>query len=538
MKKLLILLCVFGVLSACNNAPQEQKETDGNTQQANIAEPKNTYKAPATLFDAIYNGDIEGVRNLIAKGADVNAKDELGANALIWALWPVSPIEAAKEIRSRKCDIFTSEEDIDKKYKDYPQTIPPEKRAEIVKLLIAAGADLNEKDKYIGKTPLIYAVTANDKEVVKLLLESGADINAKVNNTTPLFTAVENRYTEIAKFLIESGADKNAMLQVTILGKLSIAGRPSEYFDCSILHIMLLEQDEVKYRLAPKDMPEYLDHGKSREKYPREHLYPSEYFDHWKSREKNLPEIIKLLQDSGAQDIRKKVSYTENTSDRRKPRAVAVPQVPQIIKEVQEANTENVKNLLEEEKNNRNSALLLAAKNGNIEIAKLLIAAGADVNARLEVDVHESAHIPPAPNEMKTNCLIIQEIRKSDTPLLAAAINGKVEMLKFLISAKADVNIVLERVKSVCDRCMDPVGCHDTKYGETLLNYLFEHNKDSAIADYSDIVKILEDAGAKQNLQICDKEHISRYRNTITFLYEVLSEKHLEGVTLYFYKRL
>ena len=50
--------------------------------------------------------------------------------------------------------------------------------AEVVKILIENGADINAPD-YLGKIPLHYAASDNNNaEVVKILIENGANINA------------------------------------------------------------------------------------------------------------------------------------------------------------------------------------------------------------------------------------------------------------------------------------------------------------------------------------------------------------------------
>ncbi len=46
---------------------------------------KNEEKTSGELLSAIKNGDIDRAKNLIEKGADVNAKDELGRTALVYA---------------------------------------------------------------------------------------------------------------------------------------------------------------------------------------------------------------------------------------------------------------------------------------------------------------------------------------------------------------------------------------------------------------------------------------------------------------------
>ena len=94
-----------------------------------------------SIHGAAWDGNIEAVKQHLADGVDVNAKDdEYGATSLH----------------------ITAEYG----YK------------EIVKLLIDAGADVHEKDKN-GSTPLHNAAFGGYKEVVELLIANGADVNAK-----------------------------------------------------------------------------------------------------------------------------------------------------------------------------------------------------------------------------------------------------------------------------------------------------------------------------------------------------------------------
>ena len=95
------------------------------------------------LWAAVRNGDTKGAKTLLNKGADVNAKNEIG----ITALW----IAAAKG------------------------------KPEVVEVLLRAGADVNARDGIWYETPLSLAVAAGHADVVTALLRAGAkDIDAAV----------------------------------------------------------------------------------------------------------------------------------------------------------------------------------------------------------------------------------------------------------------------------------------------------------------------------------------------------------------------
>ncbi len=80
-------------------------------------------------------------------------------------------------------------------------------RNEVVKLLVEAGADLNQT--WHGITPLFQASQNGHAKVVKALVTAGADLNQIWNGATPLFKASQNGHTEVVKVLVKAGADLN-----------------------------------------------------------------------------------------------------------------------------------------------------------------------------------------------------------------------------------------------------------------------------------------------------------------------------------------
>ncbi|KAK6365891.1 general transcription repressor [Exophiala oligosperma] len=83
--------------------------------------------------------------------------------------------------------------------------------AEIVELLLDNGADIEASDREL--TPLMEASTLkNNIEVVRLLLNRGADVNGGRGYDTPLTFAAGNGYIEVVRELLAAGADPNKMM--------------------------------------------------------------------------------------------------------------------------------------------------------------------------------------------------------------------------------------------------------------------------------------------------------------------------------------
>jgi ankyrin repeat protein len=79
----------------------------------------------------------------------------------------------------------------------------PSRRIEVVKLLLASGADINGE----GGEALRTAMRQEDLVLVKFLLEAGADVNASnEHNSTPLHYAAFLGEIEFARLFLQAGA--------------------------------------------------------------------------------------------------------------------------------------------------------------------------------------------------------------------------------------------------------------------------------------------------------------------------------------------
>src|SRR4030095_3705055 len=81
-------------------------------------------------------------------------------------------------------------------------------RVDLVRLLLDKGANVNQPTKY--KTALMYASSARQTEIVKLLLDKGAQVNVQTDEGTALMMAVVGANAETVKLLLAAGADVKA----------------------------------------------------------------------------------------------------------------------------------------------------------------------------------------------------------------------------------------------------------------------------------------------------------------------------------------
>jgi len=124
--------------------------------------------ADAPLADAAEKMDRAAIRALLQRHADVNAPQVDGMTALHWAA-----------------------------YQDDSETM---------QLLVRAGANVKAANRY-GVTPLALAVTNGNAEMVELLLKSGADPNASLpGGETALMTAARVGTLASVKALLVRGA--------------------------------------------------------------------------------------------------------------------------------------------------------------------------------------------------------------------------------------------------------------------------------------------------------------------------------------------
>ena len=164
----------------------------------------------AELLEAAQANRVAAARDLIERGADVNAKDETEQSAYLYATSEVGPDPALLEL------MLASGADVDAK-DSYNGTglIRAAHRgyAQIVRRLIDAEIDVNHVNR-LGWTALLEAIILGDggpahAETVRALVEGGADVDiADRDGVTPLAHAEQAGHDEIAALLRAVGAPR------------------------------------------------------------------------------------------------------------------------------------------------------------------------------------------------------------------------------------------------------------------------------------------------------------------------------------------
>jgi ankyrin repeat protein len=157
------------------------------------------------LHRAAERGHLEVVRQLLSAGAPVNQTDSSGRTALYRAVYEKRPSVVDLLLRSgANPDIATSTS-----YSQFDNT-PVAKAAsgppEILRLLLAAGADPRRGGESVGYSPLHRAASDGSLENVRLLLQAGARPSVSNNGFSPLHEVVRNSLSskeKIAPTLIE-----------------------------------------------------------------------------------------------------------------------------------------------------------------------------------------------------------------------------------------------------------------------------------------------------------------------------------------------
>lgn len=449
----------------------------------------DTPQTPATenlskeLISAAKYRNAQRVHELIVQGANVNFKDEDG----------YTPLHQAARKRNAEIVKILIENganvNAETNYKETPLVYALDELSHFIyynggdieteKLLINNGADLNIRSSSLsriddnkGFSPLEIATEIANKELIQLLLNKGAKVEniytaAGVGNlelikkflpkatkeavNSALYYAVKNGHKDISEYLIKQGAEiDNSLLFYAILGnntdivKLLLqngANANATHYSEPVLRTAIEKKNsEIVKLLLNKGAQITEEDFKYAAQYGNAEIM-KELFT--KNIKVNLDDLLSIAIENGNKSVIDfLVSKGANTNNLRAAIAVGDKQkVKEYFKKGQvdtqvrrQNNGKEVKSFFELGKSSfiideKFTLLYLAAINNQVEIAKLLIDYGQDVNDG------ESLFSPGDGNG------VIASETYYTSPLKIAVIKGYKEMVEYLISEGAELNI-------------------------------------------------------------------------------------------------
>uniref|UniRef100_A0A8C2TQY2 Ankyrin repeat and KH domain containing 1 n=1 Tax=Coturnix japonica TaxID=93934 RepID=A0A8C2TQY2_COTJA len=385
-----------------------------------------------SLAEACSDGDVNAVRKLLDEGRSVNEHTEEGESLLCLACSAgyyelaqvLLAMHANVEDRGNKGDITPLMAAASGGYVD------------IVKLLLVHCADVNAQSS-TGNTALTYACAGGFVDIVKVLLKAGANIeDHNENGHTPLMEAASAGHVEVARVLLEYGAGINTHSNEFKESALTLA--------CYKGHL-----DMVRFLLeAGADQEHKTDemHTALMEACMDGHV-----------------EVARLLLDSGAQ-----VNMPADSFESPLTLAACGGHV-----ELAALLIERGANL-EEVNDEGYTPLMEAAREGHEEMVALLLAQGANINAQTEETQETALTLACCGGFSEVADFLIKagadiELGCS-TPLMEAAQEGHLELVKYLLAAGANVHAT-------------------TATGDTALTYACENG-------HTDVADVLLQAGA------------------------------------------
>lgn len=198
------------------------------------------------LHWAAHNGDVELVKRLLKAGASATAKNDYGSTPMAEAAERADAhiikllLQAGADVESPNPEGETA-----------LMTVVRTNNVDAAKVLLSKGANVNARERWRGQTALMWAAAQSQPEQVKLLIQHGADVNARSDirqwprkitaepraqnrpsgGLTPLLFAAREGCVECAKALVAGKADIDladpdnitALLMATLNARFDVA---------------------------------------------------------------------------------------------------------------------------------------------------------------------------------------------------------------------------------------------------------------------------------------------------------------------------
>jgi len=377
------------------------------------------------LTDAAMQGDKDAVRTLLKQKVDLNAAHGDGATALHWAAY---------------------NDDL-----------------ELVKMLLAAGANVKASTREGAITPLFMACSNGNAAIIEALLKAGADAKAvKANGTTALMLAAASGNADAVKVLLDHGAEVNA--------------KESAHGQTALMFAAALNRDAVIRLLRQRGADANVATPVKKMEHVRFDMDGNIVEDRPAGRagagEASINKPVEINNPQADLDVFAQAlgfKFAEYKLGKARPRAgdVAARGPRKVGADFMGGMT----------------ALLYAAREGNFQAAQALVETGANVN---EVNGDKFS------------------------PLVLAIMNGHLDLGKYLLDHGADPNLISESGVSALYSAVDVQWAPKTWFPQPST----EQQKTS----YLDLMKALLDKGANVNAAVNEKPWFRSFTNDYTWV--------------------
>jgi len=423
------------------------------------------------VADAAMRGDLEEVRSLLRSGADVNEPQGDGMTALHWAarrgdaaLAEVLVYAGARLDAGTRIGRYTP-----------LHVAAREGRAGVVRVLLDAGADPKAVTTNSGATPLHLAARSGDAEIVRLLVAAGAEVDAREGawDQTPLTFAAELNRVEAIEALLKAGADPNASARVVDVVEMAAADEAAEERLQKALQQFREQQGggpdwqptpsqvQAAVDLARQIQTRWPDVPKDEEGNAGGRAAASQEGEAAPAAEGAAADSAGAVEPSGEGAEQPTEAGGAATSEDAEPDSAAADEKeadePEPLSYAQQVGAWGGL-----------APLHHAARQGNVEATRALLAGGADVD---------------------------QTTGDHTTPLLMAAVNGQWDLARVLLDAGADPTIASDAgatpLYAVLEREWQPRAsyAHPTEYQQQETTYL-------------EMMELLLEAGADPNVRL------------------------------------
>ena len=163
---------------------------------------KKYFNLSDALRYAVENGQIELVKELLDKGADIQQRTAYDQTLLMLAI-SAEQLELTRFLINKGID-----PNVHNKYNSALSLAIDYEQPEIVELLLKNGATISYAEEHDEETMFSLAVEGGNPKIVKLLHAHGADINQLTyDGDTALEAALEQGHDDLAIWLIEQGIE-------------------------------------------------------------------------------------------------------------------------------------------------------------------------------------------------------------------------------------------------------------------------------------------------------------------------------------------